>query len=345
MAIIGRLWAGRVFGTNTGNLFLDLEATADELRGTLRFMDNAFGLVIYEVKGTFDGSTLEFEGEPKQALPGVETGQISAKATLTPHGSLRGQWTSSLGTGGTFELFPHDPPSADQSKTPDSPVPEQLHTARLSVGAIRVYADDVRGLAQAIQNDFTVARLVVTYKSGGTEKTRYFDDFEKEAESLGVLQYFKLTIQEPEAHGINKLAVIELNSQGSNDVIVQGIYETWVIGKAEALARHLRRYEKSLVTNTKKYGLGLNQLIAVVMLLLFPEVQPLWRRAVFAAVVLGLLAALVWAHRRYLPNVVVYLTPRKPRPIARAWPSILSWLIAATASFAAAYVFYLLTVR
>ena len=51
MAIMGRLWAGRVYGTNTGNLFVDLETTDDELRGTLRFMDSAFGLVIYEIKG------------------------------------------------------------------------------------------------------------------------------------------------------------------------------------------------------------------------------------------------------------------------------------------------------
>ena len=43
MATIGRLWAGRVFGTNTGNLFVELETTADELRGTLRFMDNLLG--------------------------------------------------------------------------------------------------------------------------------------------------------------------------------------------------------------------------------------------------------------------------------------------------------------
>lgn len=345
MVNIGRLWAGRVFGTNTGNLFLDLDTTADELRGTLRFMDSAFGLVIYQVKGTFDGSTLELEGEPKQALPEVETGTISTKATLTPQGNLRGQWTSSLGTAGTFELFPHDSLPADQSKTAKSPIPEQLHTTSLSVNAIRLYAEDVRELSKVIRKDFVVGPLVVTYRSGGTEITRYFDEFEKEAESLGELQYLKLTIQEPEAHGINKVAVVELKSQGSNDVIVQGIYESWVIGKAEALARYLRRHEKSLVTNTKKFGLGLHQLIAVGMLLLFPEVEPLWRRAVFAVVVLGLLVALTWAHVRYLPNVVVYLTPRKPSPFARAWPSILSWLIGATASFAAAYAFYMLTER
>ena len=342
LAQIGKLWAGRVYGTNTGSLYVELEPTADGITGSLRLMDTAYGLVIYNVKGTFDGVTLELEGDPKQAPPGIETGRIMAKAILNPQGNLLGQWHSSLGTAGTFELFPHDQTPADQGKNVGLPIPEQLHTARQSIGAVRLYRDDVRALVQTIRKDFSVGRLVVTYKSAEIENTRYFEDFEKVDPSLGELQYLKFSIQEPEAHGINKLAVIELDSNGRNDVIVQGIYESWVVGKAETLARQLRRYERSLVTNVKKYGLGLNQLIVVAMVVFFPEVGSLWRRGVFAVVVVGLLLALVWAHRRFLPNVVVYTSPQKPSALERAWPSILSWVIAATASLAAALAYYLL---
>ncbi|TVS00856.1 MAG: hypothetical protein EA406_00145 [Rhodospirillales bacterium] len=308
-------------------------------------MDTVFGLVIYEIKGTFDGGTLELEGDAKQAARDIESGRITAKAILTPQGNLRGQWQSSLGTAGTFELFPHDLPLADQGNQVGVPIPEQLHTARQSVGAVQLYTEDVRELAQMIRKDFAVSRLVVTYKSAGIENTRYFEDFEREANSIDEIQYLKLSIQEPEAHGINKFAVIELNSEGRNDVIVQGIYESWVIGKAETLARQLRRHEQTLVTNIKKYGLGLNQFIFIAMLVLFPEVEPLWRRGVFAVIVVGLLLALVWAHWRFLPTVVIYSSPRKAGAFARAWPGILSWLIAATASLAAALAFYLLTQR
>lgn len=346
MAELGKLWAGRVFGTNTGNLFVELASTTvGELAGVLRFMDAAFGLVVYEVKGTFDGSNLALEGEPKQSAPGLETGRIEAHAVLTTSGTLRGTWKSSLGTAGTFELFPHDLPPADQTKQLGSPVPEQLHTARLTVGAIRLYADDVRDLAQVQRKDFSVGRLIVTYRSAGIENTRYFEDFEQAAKGIGELQYLKISIQEPEAYGINRVAVVELDSQGRNDIIVQGIHESWVIGKAEAMARQLRRYEKTLVTNTKKFGLGLNQLIFLTMLVLFPEIESLWRRAVFAVIVLCLAWALFWAHQRFLPNVVVYISPHKPGPLARAWPAILSWLIASTASLAAAIAFYFLAQR
>ena len=214
-------------------------------------MDTAFGLVIYDVKGTFDGATLELEGDPKQAAPGIETGRITVKAILNPQGNFRGQWHSSLGTAGTFELFPHDLTPADQGKNVGGPIPEQQHTARQSIGAVRLYMDDVRELVQTIRKDFSIGRLVVTYKSAEIENTRYFEDFEKVDASLGELQYLKLSIQEPEAHGISKLAVIELDSNGRNDVIVQGIYESWVVGKAETLARQLRRYERSLVTSVR----------------------------------------------------------------------------------------------
>lgn len=345
MTELGRLWAGRVFGTNTGNLFVELTPTADGVTGVLRFMDAVFGLVVYEVKGSFDGRTLTLRGDPKHAAPGIQTGQIVAQAVLTPSGQLRGTWNSSLGTAGTFELFPHDLPPADQTKQTDNPIPQQLHTVRLTVGAVRLYADDVRDLARVQRRDFSVGRLIVTYRSGGIENTRYFEDFEQGGKGISELQYLKISIQEPEAYGINKVAIIELDSQGRNDVIVQGIHESWVIGKSEALARQLRRYEKNLVTNTKKYGLGLNQFIFLAMLVVFPEIQPLWRRVLFAGIVVALLWAIFSAHQRFLPNVVVYVTPRKPGLLIQAWPSILSWLITATASLAAAIAFYFLTQR
>ncbi len=342
MAEIGKLWAGRVYGTNTGNIFVSIERSDDGLRGTLRFMDSAFGLVVYAVQGTFSEGTLDLTGEPNQAPDGIQTGQLKAQARLTPEGSLRGSWQTSLGTAGTFELFPHDAPS-DQTRQLAGSIPEQLHTTRISIGAVRLFADDIHELAALLRKDFSSGKLIATYKSGGVENVRYFDDFEKDAHKNQSIQYLKLSLQEPEAHGINKLAVIELDSEGRNDVITQGIYESWVVGKAESVARHVRRHENSLVTNVKKFGLGLNQIIFGTMLVFIPEIETLERRAIFAAIVFGLLMALVWAHQRFLPNVVLYMAPRKPGLLARAWPAILSWVIAATASLAAAVAFYLLT--
>jgi len=185
--------------------------------------------------------------------------------------------------------------------------------------------------------------MVVTYAVRGNEVTKYLEDFQKEATALGELRRIKLTIQEPEAHGINKVVIVDLNALGQNDIRVQGINESWVVGKAEAVARMLRVFEKGLVTTYKKFGLTLNQIIFLAMLILIPAIDSLWQRAAFVAFVVLLLGILFWLHGRFIPSVALYFGEREPTVLQRMWPSLAYWLIAATASLAAAFAFYWLT--
>jgi hypothetical protein len=342
MATLGRLWAGRIYGTNTGNLFVELDTSRDGLTGTLRLMDPVFGLTVYRVNGSFDGM-LRLRGDIVQAPAGTDAGAIEATAILTPEGSLRGEWRSSIGTAGTFEAYPHDIPPPDQRATGAAQVPEQLYTSNIPLGAIRLYAKDVVELTNLLQKDFVVGRPVVTYTVRGNEVTKFWEDFQKEASALGELRRFKITIQEPEAHGLNKVVVIELSALGQNEIRVQGINESWVVGKAEAIARMLRTFEKGLVTTYKKFGLTLNQLIFLAMLVLIPAIASLWQRAAFVLVVMLLLGLLYWLHSRFIPNAILYLAEQEPTLLERVWPSVLSWLGAATASLAAAFVFYWFT--
>lgn len=198
-------------------------------------------------------------------------------------------------------------------------------------------------MIQSILRDFVVGRAVVTYTVRGNEVTKYFEDFKREAPGLGVMRRFKVSVQEPEAHGINRVIVIELNSMGQNEIRVQGINESWVMGKAEAIARTLRPYERTLVTTYKKFGLTLNQIIFLGMLVLIPTIESLWQRALFVSVVIGLLSFLFWLHGKYIPNVLILMGAKEPTVLQRGWPSILSWVSAATASLAAALLFYWLT--
>jgi len=344
MPTLGRLWAGRIFGTNTGNLFVELDTSGDQIAGTLRVMDTLFGLTVYRISGSFDG-TLRLRGESTQTPAGVNAGSIEATAVLTPEGNLRGEWRSSIETAGTFEAYPHDIPPPDQRAAGTAQVPEQIFTSTITVGAVRLYAKDLWELAQFIKKDFVVGRLVVTYAVRGNEVTKYLEDFQKEAAALGELRHIKMTIQEPEAHGINKVVVVELNSLGRNEIRVQGINESWVIGKAEAIARMLRAFEKGLVTTYKKFGLTLNQIIFLAMLVLIPAIAVVWQRAVFVAFVVLLLGALFWLHSRFIPSAALYVGEHEATFFQRVWPSLLSWLIAATASLAAAFLFYWLTRR
>jgi hypothetical protein len=194
---LGRLWVGKVFGTNVGNLFVEFEdAEAGNLKGTPRFSDDQFGVAVYHMEGKFDGTTLELKGQPKQARDGVVVGPIDASAQLTPEGHLRGTWKSDVGTAGTFLLFPHDPPAA---ATGDS-LSQRLHTATRTLGALRLYAEDLEKLIGYLRTDFSQGKVVVTYNERGNEISRFADDFMANLPP-GELRYLRLNIQEPEADG------------------------------------------------------------------------------------------------------------------------------------------------
>lgn len=105
---IGRLWAGRAYGTNAGNLFVSLEGDDASLSGTLRLNEPNVGTLVYSVQGLFDGRRLSLTGQPQTQAEGVILGQLTASAGLTSKGELRGEWETSVGAAGTFQLFPHD---------------------------------------------------------------------------------------------------------------------------------------------------------------------------------------------------------------------------------------------
>lgn len=338
MATLGRLWAGHVYGTNTGNLFLEFDTVEPAVAGTLRFMDSQFGLVVYRVEGKFD-ARLALSGTPLQAKPEVEAGDLVIEADLTSEGQLRGTWRSSLGTGGTFLAYPHDASRSNQGAGQATTVPEQLYTANITLGAIRLSTEAVDELVEFVRREFVVGRPVLTYVVRGNEVTKYYEDFKADADVPSELRYLKLTIQELEAHGINRVVVVELSAHGENVVRVQGINESWVVGKAEATARMLRSYEKTLVTTYKKFGLSLNHAIFLAMLVTMPSILSLNDRIIFAAVLVALLNGLYWLHQRFIPNALISVRTEQPSLVQRISPTVVSWVGAASASLAAALVY------
>ena len=172
--VIGNKWAGKLYGTNTGNLYVTLEGDDDALRGRIHLNDSVSGLVVYAVHGTFDGQGLFLQGESEMPLEGVELGKLEAKALHNSRGELEGEWAASIGSAGTFVLFPHDRVS-EQEEEGDTRQ-EQLHTARHNFGAVAVDRQQITALAEEVQSDFKQTQVVVTVLAG-TEKSRFLGDF------------------------------------------------------------------------------------------------------------------------------------------------------------------------
>ncbi len=342
MSSLATKWAGRLYGTNTGNLFLELTQEGEAVRGVVRFLDNLYGLALYEFTGTYDG-TLKLDCKPLKSSIAESLGDVIVEATLTPEGNLRGVWRSTLGTAGTIDAYPHDTSPTNQDSTKSENIPEQFYNKNIQIGSVRLFSDDIKKIITFIKQDYTIGRAIVTYNVRGSQATKYASDFTRDIESLGEINYLKITIQETEVHGINKIIVLELVEHGVSEVRVSGINEAWVIGKAESIAQEIKPRQNILVTTYRKYGLNLNGVIFFAMLVAIPGILEWKDRAIFAATVFILLNLLLHIHGKYIPNTKIYLSQKRPSFFKRALPSILSWVIAASSSLFAAWVFYVLT--
>ncbi|WP_232492893.1 hypothetical protein [Novosphingobium kaempferiae] len=326
MSEIGKNWNGYIFGTNTGKVSVQMEGENNALTGIIRIADDNHGVSVFNVTGTYIDGKIELKGKvvPASQASDIQYGEITVSGALTPEGRLNGQWSSTIGTGGTFQLYPHLVPSAPLV----GPELEQLNTAVRTLGAVRLYADNVRALIQQICKDFTAKRPIVTYFANTGERTVYAEDFDAILDTLPDLQYLKINIQEPEKNGINKVVIIELTSSGENVIRVQSAQESWAIGKAEALLAHLRDHQRSLATHFRKFGLTPNLILNVVSLAALPGLSDFWRRLAFAISVLCLQTLYAFLHQKFVPNFVLYSAVTKPSRLAKIWPGAASWFLA-----------------
>lgn len=345
MTNIGKLWAGRAYGTNTGNLFIEFTQLNPNILGVLRFNDDNFGIVVYEISGEFSDK-LKITGKPKpeQFLQNLSLGDFKAEAELTPQGSLLGKWETEIGTGGAFELLPHDSIPVGQNKeNMTTKIPEQIHTKRIELGSLRLFAEDIRKLFEQVKQDFLTGRLIVTYNTNNSDVTKYADAFLNEnPENLEEISYLKLNIQELEAHGINRITVVELRKHGLNEVRVEGIHESWVIGNAERLAGFLKKYESIPITKYKKFGLNINQIIFWIMLVMMPSLVSWRERACFALIVVLILYLLFWLNTKYIPDAALSMNKKSPGWLSRNWPQVISWIIAIVGIGSASWIYSLI---
>lgn len=339
MAGIGKNWNGKIYGTNTGNVALTLEGDDDALTGIIRLSDDRFGVVIYRVSGKFEAGTIELAGVPDgEPSNEVHVGDVKIAGGLTTEGRIDGSWETTIGTGGTFQLWPH----SYQVRNAVSEIPEQLNSATRSLGAIRLYPSDVRNLMAQLCKDFNNKRLIVTYNEGGNEKNVYSDDFERVLEGISEQRYLKISVQEPEMYGINRLAMIELSADGENIIRVQSVQESWSIGKAESVARFTRGYQRQLATHFRKFGLTFNIGIQLFTLAALPGLNGFWRRLAFASAMIAVQTAIVLIHKRYIPNFVLFPASKKHNIISSIGPGLLSWAITIIGAVIGAVIYGLL---
>mgnify|MGYP001176596960 CR=1 FL=1 len=331
---LGRLWAGNVFGTNTGKVFLQLSGEDTALTGTLRFNEDGVGIVLYSVSGKFDGRELTLTGEPQTQIEGYVFGRLTAIATVSPRGTLEGEWETEIGSAGTFILYRHERPQAGAAL--DGSKPDQLHTARYHFDAIEIDREQLIALAEEIQQDFTDSPVVVTVVAR-TEQSRYLPDFKSLTFNEERAEVAKLYVQERGPRDLDRIVSVEFGPQ-VNVAMTQGADEAWVLGMLEKLKGYVRPYERSYATNIKRLGFGINQVLAAGTIVVLPGIATLFDRAILVVAVIALMAVVVKLHNHYLPFAAIYLRAKPNGLASRIAPTLLSWLIAVTASVAASLI-------
>ena len=332
MALTKR-WAGRAWGTNIGNVFVTLDGEDAALSGTLRMNEQGVGTAVYSVTGSFEAPRLTLTGQSEVQVEGVEFGQLIVSGTMNAKGEIHGDWQTTIGTAGTFVLFPHtvDEVPADAERA------EQLHTARYNFGAIEIDREHITGIAESIRRNFP--SVIVTVVSG-TEQSAYLEDFKQLRFSADRAEVIKIFAQKSDTRGSNQVISVEFGPQ-VNIAMTQGTNEAWVLGQLETLKRDLRRYERTYITNFKRWGIGINQLMLLAAIVFLPSLSGLRDRAILMGVILALIIAVNWLHSRYVPYAAIHLRQKKQHWLGNAWPRVASWGIGIVAAvigtLAAAY--------
>ena len=340
MANIGRNWNGHIYGTNTGNVAVTLEGEDESLTGVVRLSDSLHGVVVYEVGGSFGSGNLTLTGKLQGEVPeNIMVGELKVVGALTTEGRIDGEWSTTIGTGGTFQLYPH---AYQVRPTNIEAIPEQLNTCSRPLGTIRLYADDVRNLIAQLVKDFSQKRAVITFNENGNEKNVYSDEFERFLDNLPQLEYLKISVREPELYGLFRDASVELTAWGENTVRVQSVQEAWAMGKAESLSRHVHSYQRRLATQFRKFGLTINIVISVVALAALPGLPTFWQRLAFGSSVFSIQSLISYLHKKYVPNFILFPTKPKSTVFGRIGPGVVSWAITIVGGVVAAVIYGLL---
>jgi len=338
-------WAGRIFGTNTGNIAIKFEESEPALKGTLRLLDDTYGVAVFDITGTKGEGSIRFDGVPVASVEGVVMGDITAQASFGDKCELVGEWSSSIGTGGTFVVHPHHASGnardgIEYSSHVAASVPEQIHAHSAVLGSLSLYSDDIRMLIENMEKDFSNPRPVVTFSNGKGETIKFAEEFREDLAKAHTLTYLQVQVQERELNGINKIVVVELRRHGVNEIRAQGSNESWVIGRVESIATMLNQNRNWLVSSYKRLGGWFSRFLFYCMIVFIVGIESWEARALLAFGVLLFLALFDWVHGRLVPNSVIRLGGFRPTWLTKYWPSVLSWTLTIVSAVLASLIFW-----
>lgn len=326
MSKINRHWNGYVAGTNTGKMYLEfIQQENEKLNAVLRFNDDTYGLVVYELQGEMNDTTISLLGKVIHHEKEVIVGDLTITCNLTSEGNLEGTWRTSIESGGTFRSYPFNPSISQPSA---AKTPEQIYTKRIELGFIQLYKDEVKSITDFIQKLVPSAKPVITYvASDDVEGINYYEDFFARTD-ISTLKYFKVFVSEPDSYNISRNITMELRAHGVNEIRTQGIMEAWVLGNAELVNNYMKRYKDIIRSFIHKFVLSLQIFCLISMTIWITEVPKFLDKVLIGIFTFALLRIIPPIFSRMFPNASIKLNDQKPSWFIRLLNKGGNWIIA-----------------
>ena len=330
---VGKRWAGSLFGTNFGNVYIKFDGEDTSLTGIARFADSRLGIVVYELNASFDGNHLKASGSPQSSEINAQTEILNFEGVLDSKGNFEGEWSTSLGAGGTFVLYPKDPvihSSSGQAEFDNGPEADQLYTKRHTFGAIEINQEELIRLGDRMQANFVGRKVIVTIVAD-TEQSKFLDAFRLEKFPFPKASISKLFVQEPEVGGVNRTLTIEFGPS-FNFVIAQSSEEAWALGTVERFKREILPFERSTPMNIYRSGIGVNQLLIFLAAIFIVDIPDLSLRILFLAFIFFLIYLNNLFQTHSFPMATIRIGSQRSTIFTRFGPSFWSWFLAASTS-------------
>jgi len=110
-------WEGTFSGTNQGRMVIKFTHEGDRIYGAGHFNEPTVGIYRYQVQGVVSKEIIKLLLTPgERSHAGILLGNIDATATLNKQGAITGEWRSSIGTQGSFQVVRAISPDIPQQK-------------------------------------------------------------------------------------------------------------------------------------------------------------------------------------------------------------------------------------
>jgi len=98
-------WSGVIQGTNQGRVFVEIQQDESNLQAKVHINDHDMGVYSYYGAGRIEDDHITLNLQPGDVTPSMLAGPVTGDARLIAANTIKGSWSSTIGTIGEFVVY------------------------------------------------------------------------------------------------------------------------------------------------------------------------------------------------------------------------------------------------